>query len=135
MGTPIQGFLASLSIDGLDITQEVMSVPLGRSKSVLNKSVMDNTGASQSIPGMESGTLSIDGFLSSVEHNALEVTWAKDVAVAFVLTADEGGSTDPSWAGFVTLSSFTVEPREDGVWQFSLSGDLSGPVVYTPAAP
>ena len=129
-----QGFLASLVLDLLDITTNVQSTPLTRTKGTLNKAVQDNSGEMQSIPGMSSGTLNVTGWLDTDEHNALEVTWAKDVAVPFVLTVAAGLTTDPGWAGDVTLTSFEVAPVEDGLWTFSLSGDTSGVVTYTPSA-
>lgn len=132
---PVPGFLASLSLDGNDITLEVTTTPLERTKNILNKSVMANTGQMESIPGLESGALRITGFLSQAEHNAMEVTWAKDVPVAFLLSVEEGLTTDASWAGFITLGTFSVNPVEDGLWEFALDGETSGPVPYTPSAP
>ena len=129
-----QGFLANLELDGLDITTNVQSTPLTRTKGTLNKAVQDNSGEMQSIPGMSSGTLNVTGWLDTDEHNALEVTWAKDVAVPFKLTVEAGLTTDPGWSGDVTLTSFEVAPVEDGLWTFSLSGDTSGVVTYTPSA-
>ena len=130
----VQGFLASLTLDGTDITNQVSATPLNRTKAVLNKATQDGTGSMQSIPGMSSGTLQVSGFLSQVEHNALEITWAKDDPVPFVLTVEEGLTTDASCSGLVTLSSFDVSPSGDGAWEFSLNGDISGSVAYTPAA-
>ena len=83
-----QGFLADLSLDGLDITTNVQSTPLTRTKGTLNKAVQDNLGEMQSIPGMSSGTLNVTGWLDTDEHNALEVTWAKDVAVVLAGPAE-----------------------------------------------
>jgi hypothetical protein len=131
----IQGFLASLTLDGNDISQQVATTPLDRTKGLLSKAVMDGSGVAQSIPGVESGTLAVSGFLSQAEHNAMELTWAKDVPVAFVLEVEEGLTTDALWTGLVTLTSFTVNPQEDGLWEFSISGDTSGATVYTPSAP
>jgi hypothetical protein len=131
----VQGFLASLTLDGNDITQQVSTTPLDRTKGVLTKTVMDGTGVAQSIPGVQAGTLAVTGFLSQAEHNAMEVTWAKDDPVPFVLTVEEGLATDAVWTGLVTLTSFTVNPQEDGLWEFSISGDTSGATVYTPSAP
>jgi len=131
----VQGFLAQLTLDGTDITNTVMSTPLSRSRTILNKAVMDGSGDTQSIPGLRSGDLSVSGILSQAEHNSLEVTYAKDVPVPFILTVTEGLTTDASWAGLVTLGDLTVDPVGDGMWEFQLSGDTSGAVTYTPSAP
>jgi len=131
----VQGFLAQLDLDGTDITNTVMSTPLSRSKTELNKGVMDGSGVMQSIPGMSSGGLSVSGILSQAEWNAMEATWAKTVPVSFTLTVVEGLTTDTSWTGDVTLTSLQVDPVGDGMWEFSLEGSTSGVVTVTPSVP
>lgn len=133
MATEVQGFLANLTLDSLDITDTVQSAPFTRSKGNQNKAVMDNTGVMDSIPGVESGTLSISGFITTDEWNAMEITWAKDVPVPFVLTVAAGLTTDPGWAGNVVLTSLEVNPAEDGLWEFALDGDTSGITAFTPS--
>ncbi len=132
--TLTQGFLASLTLDGTDYTQITVTTPLSRTKGSLNKAVMDGTGDMDSIPGMSSGSLSVSGFIDEPLHNALEATWDKDDPVSFTLTVERGYTTDAQWFGSVTLLSLTVEPTEDGLWIFSLSGETSGSVVYVPSA-
>ena len=131
----IQGFLASLVLDGNAIISEVQSTPLVRTRSTQNKSTMDGTPDPASIPGKDSGTLQISGFLTNPEHNAMEITYAKRVPVTFLLTVEAGAAvTDTAWSGFVTLTSFEVNPDGEGAWMFNLSGDISGPVTYIPSA-
>ena len=128
-----QGFLADITLDGVDYTGITVTVPLTRTKSSLNKATQDGTGSMAVIPGMESGSLSLTGFIDEPLHNSLETTWAKDAAVPFVLTVVSGLATDAQWTGDVVLLSLTVQPKEDGLWEFSLDGETSGPTVYTPS--
>ncbi len=131
---PTQGFLASLTLDGTDYTTITVTTPLTRSKGLLNKATMNGSGDMESIPGLSSGSISVAGFLDEPLHNTLEATWAKDDPISFTLTVERGLTTDAQWFGLVTLTSLTVEPTEDGLWAFSLSGETSGSVVYVPSA-
>jgi len=129
-----QGFLYHLVLGGNIFTDVVVSSPLSRTKAVLNKATQDGTGAMQSIPGMESGTLQVSGFVDQPQYNTLEGLWSLDDPVDFKLSIAEGlGGQDSEWDGFLTLSSLEVSPSVDGAWEFSLSGDITGPVVYTPS--
>jgi len=131
----IQGFLASLELDGLDITQQVVATPLQRTKGSLNKAVMDGTGSMLVLSGIESGSLRVTGFVSADEGAALEQTWAKSGEVPFVLTIESAATTPAAWSGKVVLTSFTIEPQESGLWDFSIDGDTTGPILYTPSTP
>jgi hypothetical protein len=131
----VQGFLAELTLDTNIITLVTADVSLDESKTSLDKSVMDGTGVSQSIPGKVSGTLTINGHIDQANLNLLEVSWAKDTVVPFILTINEGLGTDGTWTGNVTLTSFTRDTAADGNWAFSLSGDTSGVTVFTPSVP
>ena len=131
----VQGFLAQLTLDANVITLVTADVSLEESKTSLDKSVMDGSGVSQSIPGMVSGSLTINGHIDQANLNLLEASWAKDVPVAFILEINEGLTTDGSWTGNVTLTGFSRDTAADGNWAFSLSGDTSGVTAFTPSAP
>ena len=108
---------------------------LTRAKTVLSKGSMDGTGFMKSIPGPITGTLTASGHIvTETQFNALEATYLKDIPVAFSLTIVEGKTTDGEYAGFVTLSDLDVATTADGNWSFTLSGETSGVVTYTPAA-
>ncbi len=131
----IPGFLASLVLDTVDQTIECESVGLSRAKTVLSKGSMDGTGFMKSIPGPITGTLTAAGHIvTETAFNALEATYLKDVPVAFVLTIVEGKTTDGEYSGLVTLADLAVQTTADGNWSFTLSGETSGIVTYTPAA-
>ena len=131
----VQGFLATLTIDGNDITLFVTDVSFDQSKTALDKSVQDGTGNSVMLPGLESGTMSFNGHIDQANLNALEVSWAKDTVVAFVLVVAEGLGTDAQWSGNIALTDFTKATTFDGNWAFSISGDTSGNVAYLPSVP
>jgi len=131
----VQGFLAELELDSNTITLVTADVSLSESKSALDKSVMDGSGVAQSIPGMLSGSLSINGHIDQANLNLLEASWAKDIPVIFRLTITEGLATDGDWSGIVTLDSFSRDTAADGNWAFSLSGTTSGPTTFTPSIP
>jgi len=130
----IQGFLASLKFDGNDITFVTADVTLSESRTVLDKSVMDGIGRSQSIPGKRSGTLSITGHVDQVNLNLLEAAWAKDTTVAFELEIAEGKTTDAKWVGMLTLTSFDKSTAADSNWAFTLSGETVD-LAYTAMVP
>ncbi len=129
----VQGFLATLTLDTVDITLFVTDVSFDQSKTALDKSVMDSSGDSVMLPGLQTGTLSINGHIDQANLNALETSWAKDTAVAFTLEVNEGLATDAEWAGNIAMSDFTKATTFDGNWAFSISGDTSGAVTYTPS--
>ncbi len=131
----VQGFLAKLILDSIDITLVITNLDLGRSKTSLDKSVMDGSGESTALPGMTKGTLSFDAHVDQANQNLLEVAFAKQVPVPFVLTVLEGLTTDAEWTGTVALTGMDVSTSFDGNWDVSLSGDTSGAIVYTPSAP
>ncbi len=131
----IQGFLAELTLDGNVITLVTADVSFSEAKTSLDKSVMDSSGVSQTIPGMTSGALSITGHIDQANLNLLEASWAKDVAVNFLLVINEGLTTDGQWSGIVALDSFTRETSADRNWAFSLSGVTSTATIFTPSAP
>ena len=129
----VQGFLATLTLDTVDITLFVTDVSFDQTKTVLDKSVMDGTGNMDVIPGMESGTLGINGHIDQANLNALETSWAKDTVVPFVLTVAEGLGTDAAWTGNIAMSDFSKATTFDGNWAFSITGTTSGNVAYTPS--
>ena len=135
MATFVQGFLAVVTIDGTDTTPITANVGLARSRTVLDKSVMDGTGFASSIPGMLSGTLAFDGHISQAELNTLEVSYAKDIPVTFAVEINEGLSTDGAYAGSFTFETLDVETSADGNWAFSAGGPTSGAIVYTRSNP
>ena len=135
MADPIQGFLATLTLDAVDITLFVTDFSFPRTRTILDKSVQDSSGQSASIPGKESGTLSINGLVDQANQNALELSWAKTVPVSFVFGPTEGLTTDFTYTGLVTLGDITLDVAGDSNWAFSLSGETSGATVFVPSAP
>jgi len=131
----VQGFLATLTLDTNDVTLFVTDVTLDESKTSLDKSVMDGSGDTVSIPGKKAGTLSLNGHIDQVNLTLLEESWAKQASVPFVLTVAEGLLTsDASWAGNIVLDAFSKTTAADGNWAFSLSGNTDT-VVFTPHVP
>jgi hypothetical protein len=131
----VQGFLASLVLDSNDITLMITSYSLPRAKTILNVSVQDRSGVEVSIPGMQSGRLSIEALLDSPNLKKLEASWLKETTVTFVLTVEEGLGTDASWSGAITMGDFTVGGEFGDQWNISISGDISGVVTPVDAIP
>ena len=129
----VQGFLASITLDSNDITLVSTDVTLAEARTVLEKSVMDGTGASQSLPGLKSGELTMNGHVDQANLNLLETTWAKDTVVPFSMVITEGLGTDGQYAGNVAISAFEKSAGFDGNWAFSMTATTSGAVVYTPS--
>jgi hypothetical protein len=129
----IQGFLATITVDGVDQTLIIETGGLARTKTVLSKGSMDGTGFMKSIPGPTSGTLNIAGHIQALNLNDLEFAYAKDVPVAFTMTIEAFAvTTDPSYSGTVVISEFNVETTADGNWSYTLTGETSGVIAYVP---
>ena len=131
----VQGFLATLTLDGNIITLFVTDVSLDRSKTGLDKSVMDGSGDSVMLPGLNSGTLAMNGHIDQANLNLLEISYAKDVVVPFILEISEGLTGDASYTGNIAISDFGVNTVFDGNWAFTLNGATSGAVVYSASTP
>jgi hypothetical protein len=129
MSEPVQGFLASISIDGNVITGSVENFNLDRTKNVLNKATMNGSPVGKKIPGSQTGTLSSDGLIDQANMTLLEASWAKETEVAFVLTNEEGATTDMVWSGNVVLGDLSLNVVSTDVWRFSLSAETSGVVA------
>jgi len=133
MATFIQGFLAKVIIDTTDQTPITADVTLDRTKTALDKTVMDSSGVSKMLPGVESGNLAFNGHVSTAELNLLEVSYAKEVPVAFAVTITEGLATDGEYTGFFLFTDFSVNTAADANWAFSASGPTDGAITYIPA--
>jgi len=133
MATFIQGFLAKIIIDTVDTTPITADVNLSRSKTALDKTVMDSSGVSKMLPGVVSGTLDFNGHISTAELNVLEVSYAKTVPVAFDVIITEGLATDGEYTGFFVFQDFTVETSAEDNWGFTASGPTDGVITYIPA--
>ena len=131
----VQGFLAAITLDGNVVTLVSTDVALDRSTTALEKTVMDGSGTSTMLPGLRSGSLSLNGHVDQANLNLLEVTHAKDTVVPFIMEINEGLTTDGSYAGNIAITEFSVGTVFDGNWSFTLSGDTSGATTYTPSAP
>ena len=99
----------------------------------IDKSVMDGSGDSHMLPGLQTGSMSINGHIDQANLNAPETTWAKDTVVPFVLEINEGLTTDANWAGNGAITDFSKSTTFDGNWAFTISLDTSGAVTYTPS--
>ena len=132
MSEPVQGFLATISIDGNDITAAVENFNLDRTKNVLDKMTMNGDPVGKKIPGSETGTLGCDGLIDQANMTLLEASWVKDTEVVFSLTNEEGAATDMVWAGSVVLGDLALNTSGDDVWRFTLGAETSGAVVVTP---
>ena len=133
MATFIQGFLAKVTIDGADTTPITADVTIDRTKTALDKTVMDSSGVSKMLPGVISGNLAFNGHISTAELNTLEVSYAKEIPIAFQVIITEGLGTDGQYDGFFVFTDFSVETAAEDNWGFTASGPTDGAVVYTPA--
>jgi hypothetical protein len=127
----IQGFLAVLTLDGVDITLTVEGFDYSESRTSLDKSVMDGSGESPSIPGKRSGTLSITGHIAQDEWNSIETTFQKDTPVSFVFEPAQNDISDFEYSGEINLTGKNITVAAGDNWGFVISGDTFD-VVYTP---
>ena len=131
----IQGFLSSVNIDGNDYNSITGTFTFDRTRAVLEKATMDGTAAMKTIPGITSGTISINGWVNPAEWNLVEITLAKEDVVTFAITADAGLGTDLGWSGNLSIASVNVDVDTDDAWQFTLDGETSGAWTFTPSVP
>ena len=134
MPDTVQGFLATISIDGVDITASVENFDLSETRNALRKPTMKGSPDVDALPGIRgAGTLSFDGLIDQLNLNDLQVAWAKDVVVAFsIATVEAAVATNTLWAGFLAMDSFTRNTAGDDLWRFSMAGTISGAVTHTP---
>ncbi len=129
----VQGFLAKIIIDGQDQTPITVDYTLTQSTTPLDKSVMDSSGVSRTLPGMTSGNLVFNGHISTAELNALQVSKDKAVPITFALTITQGLGTDSEYTGSFVFSEFTVGTAVEDNWAFTASGPTDGAITYVPA--
>jgi len=129
----VQGFLATISINGADITASVENFELTESRVVNDKQTMNGSPDGVMILGTKSGTLSFDYLIDQEALNVLEAAWLLDVPVTFAIAVTEAGvTTNTLWSGKLAMSSFAKSTAGDGLWRGSLSGDTSGAITHTP---
>jgi len=128
----IPGFAATITIDGIDQTLVIENGGLTRTRSVLSKGSMDGTGYTKSIPGPVTGTVDINGHIDQLVLNDLETAWDKG-EVPFVMEISEGRTQDAFYTMALVLSQFNVATTEAGNWAFTLSGQTTGEIPFTPA--
>ena len=131
MATFVQGFLAKVIIDTADQTPITADVTLSRSKTALDKTVMDSSGVSKMLPGVVSGTLDFNGHISTAELAVLQTSHDKKVPVAFQLIITEGLTTDAEYNGLFVFSDFSVTTAADGNWAFTAGGATDGAISFT----
>ncbi len=129
----VQGFLASITIDGSEVTTVVENFTLSETRGANDKQTMNGSPDGVKIPGSRSGSLSFDFTIDQAELNVLEAAWAKDEPVAFQIAIVEAGvGTNTVWDGFLSLTDFSKETVGDGIWRGSMAGDTSGAITHTP---
>jgi hypothetical protein len=133
----IQGFLVTLTLDGNVITALCTNLGIERSKASLKKSTMDGTGSPTHLPGEETGSFDILGSVIAGAANieALEATWAKAVAVPFIIDVGDGVLIEAGvYTGDTLLNAFNLATTPDDVWSFEIGGD-TGKITYTAPTP
>jgi len=129
----VQGFLASITIDAVNITAVVENFELAEARVVNDKQTMNGSPDGEKILGTKSGTLSFDFTIDQDELNVLETAWAKDVPVNFVIAVAEAAvTTNTLWSGVLAISSFSKSTAGDSLWRGSMSGDTSGAITHVP---
>ena len=129
----LQGFYVTLTLDGTNITAQLESADLERSKAQLKKSTMDGNPGAEYLPGEQTSTLTMVGFIDEAGLNGLEQSFAKNIEVPYSLfVGDATESLDAGlYSGNVTLTRFTVRASGEEVWRFELDGQ-GGAATYTP---
>jgi len=133
----VQGFLVTLTLDGNAVTALCTSLGIDRAKVAMKKSTMDGTGSPTYLNGEETGTFDMGGSVipGAANQEALEVTWAKTVAVPFIIDVGDGATIEAGvYSGDTVLTSFDVSTAPDDTWSFEISGD-TGRIVYTAPTP
>ncbi len=132
----VQGFLASITFDAINITTVVENLTLGESRVSLDKQTMNGSPDGVMLPGAKSGSLAFEMTINQAELNIVEAAWAKDDGINFVIAiVEDGVTTNTLWSGVLAFNSFSRNTVGDGLWRASVAGDTSGSIVHVPYVP
>ena len=138
MTTPtwIPGYMAAIEIDTNDLTVvgNVLSIDISK---VVNPKPVFGQKWRNSASGQLSGTISAGG------HQSVEIIplflpmMEKETPLAFTIyVGDEAGTIDAGeYAGNLILSSYQTGDDAEGEWDWTLEGELDGPITFTPFVP
>jgi predicted secreted protein len=134
--TFIPGFLGTVMLNAEDVSAMISGATLSLTRNALNKPTLGQPWG-YAIAGQRGGTISYDGHLSAEQASDLQSIYMADVPVDFSFQMGEGGGdTDAGlYTGKAIVTELSHTVAADGEWDWSLSCQTTGPVIYTPATP
>ena len=131
----IQGYLGTITINSDPIiTASVLN--FNQTANIMSKPVIGVPEAF-SLRGQISGTVSIQGHVSTLQLPELQAIFDSLVPVAFTIqVGDAAGPTDAGlYSGLLVLGNLNLTATADGEWDYTADGQTSGTTAYTPGSP
>jgi hypothetical protein len=131
----IQGYLGTVTINADPIITANV-VTFNQTKNIMSKPVI-GVAYAYTLSGQKSGSLSLQGHVSTLQLPELQAIIDSLVPVAFSLQVGDGaGATDAGlYTGFCVLANLNLTATADGEWDYTMDGQTSGLITYTPATP
>ncbi len=127
----IQGYLATITIDGASVEIFASDATLSLTNETLDKTTLGVSNR-QYITGLQDGSIDISMHLDTVGIVAMQGAYAKTVPVTFVFRPGELGTADAGqWSGSMIITELAVPGQVDDNWQMNISGQITGSVLYT----
>jgi hypothetical protein len=134
--TFVPGYLTEVSLNSGDLTVYGNITGVRRAKNVIRKPVFGSQGQ-RAISGQTTGAFNASGHVA--KEGPVTALWAAFEAATpipfSVQIGEDAGATDTgAITGDVVLSSLDVTVDAEGEWDWSLSAEIDGSPVFTPAA-
>ena len=125
------GYLASISINGVDYEDFTSSATLSTTRDALDKTKLGQDRRVY-LSGLGDGTLSVQLHLDTTIAAALEAAYQATEPVAFVFRAGALGTADMgSHAGTAIIVDRSLDGSADGEWDCSLELQCVSTITYT----
>ena len=125
------GYLASISINGVDYEDFSSSATLSTTRSALDKTKLGQD-RNTYLSGLGDGTVDVQLHLDTTVAAAIETAYQATDPVAFVFRAGALGTADMGQhAGTGIIVDRSIVGDADGEWDCSMSLQCTGTITYT----
>lgn len=125
------GYLASISINGVDYEDFSSSATLSTTRSALDKTKLGQD-RNTYLSGLGDGTVDVQLHLDTTVAAAIEAAYQATDPVAFVFRAGATGTADMgSHAGTGIIVDRSIVGDADGEWDCTMSVQCTGTITYT----
>jgi len=131
MATFIEGYLATITINGVAYEPYTSDATLDLVRDAIDKTKLGNDRRDY-VSGLGDGNVDATLHLATEFAVAINVAYESTVAVAVVFRPGALGTKDAGqYGGEGVITSFSQQGTADGEWDVSLSIQMSGALSYT----